>query len=264
MLFRFLGRRALFLSGSLILASLMLSLPISAQNPSRSPSDTVREFYKAMRQKRFRDAFGLSIYKPAIEGLKPEEFEDLRRDFDKMGDAIPDKVEISGEQISGNDAAVFVKVPKENDPAQADTEPLSLIRDNGQWIIGDRENQEIVKKAGNRFFFNARIETHHGEVKSMLARISIAELAYYQQHNSMFADMPTLITVGLLPKDLEGTESTGYRFHITLAKDSKSFTVGAEPAQYGRTGLLSFFMDQSGVRSSDVGGKPFNPRPELK
>ena len=74
--------------------------------------------------------------------------------------------------------------------------------------------------------------------------------------------MPTLITVGLLPKDLQGTESTGYRFHIELAKDAKTFTVGAEPAQYGRTGVLSFFMDQSGVRSGDLGGKPLNPAPE--
>src|SRR6266851_6637674 len=165
MLFRFLFRRALYLSAwSIIFASLAFALPVRAQNTQRSPSDTVREFYKAMRQKRFRDAFSLSIYKPAIEGLKPEEFEDLRPDFDKMGDAIPEKVEISGEQISGNDAAVFVKVPKENDPAQADTDSVFLIRDNGQWIIGDREDQEIVKKAGNKFFFNARIDAHHGEV----------------------------------------------------------------------------------------------------
>jgi len=250
---------------STLLLVLMLSLSagsVSAQQTPRSPSDTVREFYKAMHEKRFTEAFGMSIYKPAIEGLKPQEFEDLRYDFNKMADAIPEKVEISGEQISGNDAAVFVKVPKDNDPSQSDTEPISLIRDNGQWIIGDRENQEIVKKAGNRFFFNARIDVHHGEVKSVLTRISLAQLAYQQQHGGAFADMPTLISIGLLPKDLEGTESTGYHFHIELAKDAKSFTVGAEPAQYGRTGLLSFFMDHAGVRSSDVGGKPFNPPPE--
>ena len=50
----------------------------------RSPSDTVREFYKAMHEKRFREAFDLSIYKPAIDPLKPQEFEDLRPDFEKM------------------------------------------------------------------------------------------------------------------------------------------------------------------------------------
>lgn len=235
------------------------SLSVAAQQPARSPSDTVREFYKAMREKRFVDAFGLSIYKPAISGLKPQEFEDLKSDFDKMAEAIPESVDISGEQISGEQAAVFVKVPKDNDPAHAETEPVFLIRENGQWIVGDRENQEIVKKAGNRFFFQARIDAHHGDVKTVLGKISIAELAYYQQHNGAFADLPTLIASGLLDKDLGGTESTGYRFHIELAKDAKTFTVGAEPAQYGRTGLLSFFMDQTGVKSGDVGGKRFNP-----
>ena len=232
-----------------------------AQNAQRSPSDTVREFYKAMREKRFREAFAFSIYKPAIDGLKPEEFEDLRPDFDRMAAAIPEKVEINGEQISGNEAAVFVKVPKEDDPSQSDVEPLALILVHGQWLVGDRENEGIVKKAGNRFFFNARIDTHHNEVRSMMQRINLAQLAYFQQHNGTFADMPALIAVGLLPKDLEGTESTGYRFRIMLAKDAKTFTVGAEPAQYGRSGNLSFFMDASGIRSGDLGGKPLNPPP---
>jgi len=230
-----------------------------AQQPVRSPSDTVREFYKAMREKRFVEAFGLSIYKPAIDGLKPQEFEDLKSDFDRMAEAIPEKVDISGEQISGDDAAVFVKVPKDNDPSHTDVEPVSLIRDNGQWIVGDRDNQAIVKKAGNRFFFQARIDAHHNEVNAVLGRISIAQLAYFQQHNGVFADLPALIAAGLLDKDLAGTESTGYRFHIELGKDAKTYSAGAEPAQYGRTGLLSFFMDQSGVKSSDVGGKRFTP-----
>jgi len=131
--------------------------------PARSPSDTVQEFYKAMREKRFREAFDMSIYKPAIDGLKPQEFEDLQPDFEKTAPAVPTKVEITGEQISGDMATVFVKVPifvkvpRGEEPSQL--EPVSLMRVNGQWIIGDRENQEIVKKAGNRFFFNARIAT---------------------------------------------------------------------------------------------------------
>src|SRR5213592_2470579 len=98
---------------------LMLSLAqlTPAQGLVRSPSDTVREFYKAMREKRFREAFAMSIYKPAIENLKPQEFEDLRPDFDNMAAAIPDAVEIKGEQVSGETATVFVKVPSLDDPA---------------------------------------------------------------------------------------------------------------------------------------------------
>ncbi len=96
---------------------------------SRSPSDTVREFYKAMREKRFREAFALSIYKPAIEGLKPEEFEDLRPDFERIAAVMPDRVEINGEQISADEATVFIKVKADEKPEQ--TEPVTLIRVDG-------------------------------------------------------------------------------------------------------------------------------------
>src|SRR2546425_11403517 len=146
-----------------------------SQKLQRSPSDTVREFYKQMREKHFREAFAMSIYKAAIEGLKPQEFEDLRPDFELMAAAIPEQLEISGEEISGELATVFVKVPTGEDAAPQ-PEPVSLMRVNGEWIIGDKENQEIVKKAGNSFFFKARIDTHHGEVKAMLQRISVALL----------------------------------------------------------------------------------------
>src|SRR6185295_7278404 len=224
----------------------------------RSPSDTVREFYKAMHEKRFREAFDLSIYKPAIEPLKPQEFEELRPDFEKMAAIIPAEVNLGGEQISGDLATVFVKIKEEGDKPET-AEPVMLILVNGNWIIGDRENEAIVKKAGKQFFFNARIDTHHDEVQAMLTRVSLAQLLYSQQHAGAFADLATLITAGLLPKDLEGVESTGYRFHVNALSGGKTWNAAAEPAQYGRTGRLSFYLDAAGVRSGDVKGKPLTP-----
>jgi hypothetical protein len=233
-----------------------------AQNPQRSPSDTVREFYKGLRERKFREAFSLSIYKPAIEPLKPQEFEELRPDFEKMAlavsERIPEKVEIMGETISGDLATVFVKVLDSD--GKEKMEPAGLILLDGAWMLGDKENLEIVKKAGKKFFFNARIDAHHGDVQDMLTRISLALLLYSQQHNGQFADLPTLIAAGLLPKDLEGTDSTGYRFRISVSPDAKTWNAQAEPAQYGRSGRLSFFMDATGVRSSDTGGKPLSPQ----
>ena len=243
---------------AIIIVLTQLSVALG-QGATRSPSDTVREFYKAMREKRFREAFALSIYKPAVEGLKPEEFEDLRPDFEAMAAAIPEKVELTGEQISGEAATVFVKVKDTESGGQA--EPVSLIRLDGTWIIGDRENQNIVTRAGKNFFFNARIDTHHQEVQNMFQRISLAQVVYSQQHGGQFGDLPGLITAGLLPKDLEGTQTTGYRFRIMLSADRKSWTAAAEPAQYGRTGKLSFFMDKTGVKSGDEGGKPVPTSP---
>jgi hypothetical protein len=247
------------LPARLVGASLVIflaALPLLAQQPvpPRSPSDTVREFYKSMRERKFREAFDLSIYKSAIDPLKPQEFDDLRPDFDKMAAVIPEEVVLTGEQISGDVATVFVKVKEGENPEQA--EPVTLIKVNGAWIIGDKENEAIVKKAGKQFFFNARIDTHHDEVQTMLTRISLAELLYSQQHEGLFADLATLITAGLLPKDLEGVESTGYRFHVNAFSGGKTWNAAAEPAQYGRTGRLSFYLDAAGVRSADTGGKP--------
>jgi hypothetical protein len=239
-------------------AVLLVAAPLTAQQPlPRSPSDTVREFYKTMRERKFREAFALTIYKPAIEPLKPQEFEDLRPDFEKMAAVIPAEVMLNGEQISGDMATVFVKVKEGEKPETA--EPVTLILVNGAWIIGDKENEAFVKKAGKKFFFDARINTHHDEVQAMLTRISLAQLLYSQQHDGLFADLATLITAGLLPKDLEGVESTGYRFHVNAFSGGKTWNAAAEPAQYGRSGRLSFYMDAAGVRSNDTGGKPLTP-----
>jgi hypothetical protein len=229
----------------------------AAQNVStRTPTETVREFYKALSEKRFREAFEMSTLKPAIEGLSVEELEDLRPDFEKMAAAAAG-ISVSGEQVSGETATVFVKM-RDGDPAEP-PDQVSLMLVGGTWIIGDKASQAVVSKEGRKYFFKARIDTHHAEAQSMLQRISVAELVYSQQHQGLYGNLQSLIAAGLVPKDLEGTESTGYRFHITLGSDSKSFTAGAEPARYGRTGRLSFFLDKTGIRSADVGGKPFLP-----
>ncbi|MDX6613923.1 MAG: hypothetical protein QOD75_3109 [Blastocatellia bacterium] len=244
--------------GALLICCLLSTIGFAQANAptgSLSPSDTVRAFYKAMRERHFREGFAMSIYKPALDGLNPEEFAELQPDFEKMAATVPATVEISGEQISGEFATVFVK-DTEADKGGAAV-PVALLRMNSAWIIGNKEDQEIVSKAGKRFFFEARIETHQNDVMDLLRRLMVVQLAYSQQHNGVFADLPTLISVGLMPKDIEGTESTGYRFHISLAPDAKSYLAGAEPARYGRSGRLSFSIDQTGnIKSQDIAGLP--------
>jgi hypothetical protein len=233
------------------------SATITAQAP-RSPTETMRDFYRMMREKKYRDAFNISIYRQAIEGLSTQEYEDLKPDFDRMAIAvserIPEKVDITGEQISGNAATVFVKVVDAD--GKEKIEPASLIKIDNSWIVGDKENLELVRKDGKKFFFEARINAHHSDVQDMLTRISLSQVVYAQGHNGQFANMAELIAGGLVPKDIEGPETTGYRFQVVRATDGKSWYATAEPAQYGRTGRLSFYLDASGVRSGDVGGKP--------
>ena len=242
---------------ALLIAITTGSATTLSQTP-RTPTETMREFYRLMREKKYRDAFGISIYRQALEGLSTQEYDDLKPDFDKMAAAvserIPEKVEITGEQISGDAATVFVKVVDAD--GKQTVEPASLIKIDNAWIVGDRENLELVRKEGKKFFFEARINAHHSDVQDMLTRISLAQVAYAGTHNSGFGNMADLITAGFLPKDIEGPETTGYRFQVVRAPDGKSWYATAEPAQYGRTGRLSFFLDASGVRSGDAGGKP--------
>ncbi|HVF55374.1 MAG TPA: hypothetical protein VM934_04440 [Pyrinomonadaceae bacterium] len=227
-----------------------------------TPTDTVRAFYKAFRERRFRDAWALTIFRKAVEDLKPDEFEELRPDFERLAAAVRPEIEVVGEQLSGNTATVFARVAIGDDTAPP--EPVNLMRANDAWIIGDEAKQEEIKKKGKRFFFDERIETHHAEVQAMMQRIIGAEIIYASQHGGMYTDLDGLIHAGLVPQDLKGTETTGYRFHIAIEGGGKAYVAGAEPARYGRTGLLSFYLDQFGLKSKDTGGKPFKASPPKK
>ena len=229
------------------------ALPQQQKAAPGSPSFTVQEFYRLMRERRFREAFALSIFAPALEGLSAEEYEDLRPDFERQAVEVPERVALTGEQLSGDDATVFMKLGTDEAPQVV---PVFLIREPGVWIVGDRDNQKLVKKRGKKFFFEARIEAHHDDVENMLKRISTAQVIYSAQNGGRFGDLNQLVRAGLVPQDILSTESTGYRFHVETAPGGKSYTGGAEPARYGRTGRLSFYLDPSGLKKDDKGGKP--------
>lgn len=262
----------------------------STSTAVRTPTETVREFYKDLREKKFREAFALSIYNAAINGLSDaefaalrpefkhlsdkdfaalrpkfqkltaEEFEDLRPDFERIAASVPADVSISGEQISNNSAATVFVAIKDADAKATQSEPLALFRENNSWIIGDRDSARLVRQEGKDFFFNLRIKTHQAETQAMLQQVSLAEIAYSAQHKGSFADLQSLVDAGLLPKDVQSTESTGYAFQLMLAPDARGYAVFAIPARYNRTGRLSFFMDASGVKNKDTGGKLYDPR----
>jgi hypothetical protein len=247
-----------------VLAGLLLVafLPFAASAQQRTPTDTVRDFYRFLREKKFREAFALSIYAPALEGLSKQEFEELRPDFEKIAlavtEKIPEKLSITGEQISGDVATVFVHVLDAD--GKDKIEPAGLLKIENVWILGDRESQQLVLKEGKKFFFEARITAHHNDVQDMMTRITLAQVAYSQTHNGQFGNLQELIAAGFMPKDIEATDSTGYHFQIIKSADAKTWYATAEPAQYGRTGRLSFHLDPAGLRSGDTGGKPLPPK----
>lgn len=226
------------------------------------PADTVRVFYKLLREKKFREALFLTNLRPAIEGLTDNELNDFALDFEAIAGQIPAEVEINGEIISGDSATVTAMMPNE-DGDKNELQTIKLASENGIWRIltVDEEAARNIKKQGKNYFYQLRIETHEEEARKMLERISKAQLAHSLQNGGLYTDIPTLISGGLLPDDVTSSTSTGYNYALDLAADKKKYSATATPAEYGKSGKLSFLLHldakgMSRVSSKDMGGKP--------
>lgn len=228
------------------------------------PADTVRMFYRLLREKKYREAMFLTNLKPAIESLTDTELNEFSVDFAEIAGQVPAEVEINGEIITGDQATVTANLPAtESDKNELQT--IKLRRDAGIWIIqtADEESSKRIKAEGKNYFFNLRIEVHETEAKAMLERISKAQLAHSLQNGS-YTDLATLISTGLLPDDIRSSDSTGYNYRIELSSDKKKYWATATPATYKKSGVRSFLLtlDSKGisrVTSKDNGGEPLRP-----
>lgn len=226
------------------------------------PADTVREFYRLLREKKFREAIFLTNLRPAIEGLTDTEMKDFALDFETIAGQVPQQIEINGEIITGDIATVTANFPSdEGDKKELQT--IKLRTENGIWVIlsVDEEAEKQIRKEGKNYFYALRIQTHEAEARQMLDRIVKAELAHSLQNGGVYADMGTLVTGGLLPEDVRSSASTGYNYSIDLSDGGKIYSAKATPATYGKSGKLSFLLqiDAKGVAhltSKDTGGKP--------
>jgi len=155
-----------------------------------------------------------------------------------------------------------VRISIADTTAQVTSQPVNLINSPAGWIIlfGSEADQEEVRKAGRRYFVDAMIAEHEGDVEDFLKRLMMWEGIYSQQHNGVFADFPALIQAGMFSNDVIDPKLSGYNFHLNIAKDGKSYVATAEPVRHGHTGKMSFWSDQTGiVKSADNGGKPLKP-----
>lgn len=228
-----------------------------------SPADTIRLFYKNLREKRFREAMMMTNLRAAVENLSDAEMQDLSADFEPLAAQVPAELQISGEIITGSTATVTVKMPNDETGVLED-KALSLRRENDAWIYltADQAAETAAKKEGKNYFFELRLDVHHVEAQSMLERITKAEMIYALQNGGLFTDMQTLIAQGLLPADAQNAESTGYRYNVSVSPDKKRYSATAEPAVYGKTGKMSFSIQvdekgkSSGIKSKDNKGMP--------
>ena len=84
-----------------------------------------------------------------------------------------------------------------------------------------------------------------------LWRIASAERQYKEKTGTTYGSIEQLIETEILSKD--AVEAAGYKIDLRLT--AEGFEITAVPTEYGKTGKLSFFLDQSGVvRGADRGG----------
>ncbi|HEX3083947.1 MAG TPA: hypothetical protein VHP99_05460 [Pyrinomonadaceae bacterium] len=243
------------LSIALVSFITVASVLITKAQAPRTPSDVVREFYKAMREHRFKDAWSMSVYKPAVNGLSADEMEDLRPLFEAQAAPIPEQLQIDDEKITGNTAKVFVRLPPSDSSPQVTSKSVDLIKSDGGWIIGTTDEHETVKKAGGRYFLDALIDLNQDNMGDVLKRLVGMEAVYAAAHDGAYGELKALVAAGLMSDDMFDPRLSGYTFHLAI--NGKTYVATAEPAHYGRTGKLSFWMDQTGaIKSADNGGKP--------
>jgi hypothetical protein len=226
------------------------------QGAPSTPSAAVHAYYMALREGRVRDAMMMSILRPAIEDMTDAELEEFKSDFARAAAVAQADYQLTGEQLGTDEATVFVMTGEGKD---VKVDPVNLILERGVWLIGDRVGYGEVKKQGKKFLFEQRISAHEQDAEDMLKRIQAAQIAYSLQRNGIFGDLNSLVDAGFVPKDILGSETTGYRFNVLPGEGGRSYSARAEPERYGRTGRLSFYMDASGIQRKDTGGKPLNP-----
>ena len=242
--------------GPTVKANVKTTKGASIEIETNSPADTVRVFYTDLRENRFRDAMFLTNLRPAIEGLTNTELADLQLDLAPIAQQIPAEIEINGEIISGDYATVTAKLP-DNESKQIEIQEIRLRKSGDYWIIltVDEKAESSVRKEGNQYFFNLRLATHESEAKAMMERISKAEMVYALQNGGTYGDMPALIGSGFLPEDAQTADSTGYNYKVSVSSDKKKYSATAEPAVYGKTGKLSFFLEFDGKNNPRLTSK---------
>jgi hypothetical protein len=96
------------------------------------------------------------------------------------------------------------------------------------------------------------LATNESIAKSLLQTVASAEATFQSaKGDGRYGSLEELLSEGLVSKDL--LQKYGYR--IDVAVSANSFEAVAIPLEYGKTGRLSYFVDESGVlRGGDHGG----------
>ncbi len=209
-----------------------------------SPADTVRAFYNALREKKFREAIFLTNLRPAIEGMTDAELKEFEGEFSAIAKHVPKEIQINGEIVSGSTATVTAKLPTE-DLDKQEIQQIKLRKNGDAWVIltVDESAEKRISEEGKNYFLTLRIETHEDEARDMLDRVAKAQMAFAATNQGNYGDVEALIKAQFLPDDIRSSESTGYLYSVTVTPDKKRYSASAVPGVYGKTGKRSFAVD---------------------
>jgi len=111
--------------------------------------------------------------------------------------------------------------------------------------------QMIVARASSEAT-QAPLQTNEAVARSALHSVARAEASFQaEKGNGRYASLDELLSEGLVSKEL--IQRYGYTIELTVS--ANKFEAIAIPVEYGKTGRLSYFIDDSGVlRAGDHGG----------
>ena len=111
-----------------------------------------------------------------------------------------------------------------------------------------------------------RIAANESSAVAGLKAIAHAEMAFHHS-NGEYADLGELSSAEppyISDSKVAGGEKDGYQFEV-LAATNTGFQALASPVTFGKTGVKSYFIDESGVvRFSEDGSQPDGESPELQ
>ncbi len=231
------------------------------ETKENGPADTVRAFYTKLREKRVREAIYLTNLRPAIEGLSDDELKEFSVDFEAVAKRVPEKIQITGEIISGELATVTANLP--NDEDKFEPQKITLKKIGEFWIIQtvDEVAEELIKKEGKNYFRSLKIESHQEDAKEMLERIAKAQIVHSIQNGGKYGEILKLVELEILPEDVGTSASTGYNYAVVLTDGGTGYYGTATPAEYKKTGINSYILVPKDkgmpvVSGRDNGGKP--------
>src|SRR5262245_53712234 len=140
-----------------VLAAFALVSAVNAQK-QLAPKEVSLKFYHALKDKQYVEGFHWSVYRSAVDGLSSVELKELEPEFARTFSSIPENIQVSGEQITGDTAVVTLKFEGMEEPQQ-----VGLVRVNGEWLVGDQETLGMVAAQGKGFFFNTRMIVNEQE-----------------------------------------------------------------------------------------------------